>query len=234
MEIEAAKAMTFAKAYRYVTAEMGPSWFVASSVRVGAQQSGETDNSHPSGGQIFLTFDDGPYANTLRVSSLLSERNMTATFFLLGSKMSGRESIAEELAGAGHTIALHGHEHWSAWISHPRNVVKDIRLGFEALSSIVHEPVTWFRPAFGRITPWGLREASRLHMKTILWDLNPEDYRRGSTSADVSTYVRRWATPGSVVLLHESGAAWPDVRLDMSRFLDSIQEVGLYSTGLPK
>lgn len=56
----------------------------------------------------YLTFDDGPSDNTLKILSILKKANAKATFFVVAtSKLSYIRKVKEE----GHTIALHTNTH---------------------------------------------------------------------------------------------------------------------------
>lgn len=56
----------------------------------------------------YLTFDDGPSANTLKILEILKKYNAKATFFVIGdSKLDYAKNIVDE----GHTIALHTNTH---------------------------------------------------------------------------------------------------------------------------
>lgn len=64
----------------------------------------------PNEGQkvCYLTFDDGPSDNTLKILDILKEANAKATFFVIGtSKLSYVKRVKEE----GHTVALHTNSH---------------------------------------------------------------------------------------------------------------------------
>ena len=55
-----------------------------------------------------LTFDDGPHPDgTPAVLEALGDA--TATFFMVGEQVERYPSLAAEVAGAGHEIALHGY-----------------------------------------------------------------------------------------------------------------------------
>ncbi len=56
----------------------------------------------------YLTFDDGPSDNTLKILDVLKEANAKATFFVIGtSKLSYIKRAKEE----GHAVALHSNSH---------------------------------------------------------------------------------------------------------------------------
>lgn len=59
-----------------------------------------------------LTFDDGPSAEyTPRLLDGLKERNIKASFFLLGRNIPGNEEIVERMQEEGHLIGNHTYNH---------------------------------------------------------------------------------------------------------------------------
>lgn len=61
---------------------------------------------HPK--KMYLTFDDGPSAeNTSAVLDILKERNIHATFFVVGENVKKHPEIARRIVEEGHTIGIH-------------------------------------------------------------------------------------------------------------------------------
>ena len=61
---------------------------------------------------MYLTFDDGPtQENTVRVLDILKERNIKATFFLVGENVRKHPEVAQRIAEEGHTIGIHCDNH---------------------------------------------------------------------------------------------------------------------------
>lgn len=61
---------------------------------------------------MYLTFDDGPSEeNTLRVLEILKERDIKATFFLIGENVRKCPEIAQKIVAEGHTIGIHCDSH---------------------------------------------------------------------------------------------------------------------------
>lgn len=61
---------------------------------------------------MYLTFDDGPSAeNTITVLNILKERNVKATFFLIGENVEKHPEVAKRIAEEGHTIGIHCYNH---------------------------------------------------------------------------------------------------------------------------
>ena len=61
---------------------------------------------------MYLTFDDGPSEeNTRKVLEILRERNIKATFFLVGENVRQHPEVARQIAAEGHTIGIHCDNH---------------------------------------------------------------------------------------------------------------------------
>ncbi len=66
----------------------------------------------PAGAKIiYMTFDDGPGRYTDTVLEILSEYDITATFFLVGNYVSKYPERVRAIADAGHTIGCHSMTH---------------------------------------------------------------------------------------------------------------------------
>ena len=67
----------------------------------------------PNSTYIYLTFDDGPSENvTPQILDILKDRNVPATFFVLGYETgSEKEELVKREFNEGHTVALHGYSH---------------------------------------------------------------------------------------------------------------------------
>lgn len=61
--------------------------------------------------KVALTFDDGPGKTTIRILEILKEKNVKATFFMLGNRVVKNPETAKKVAEAGHEIANHTYDH---------------------------------------------------------------------------------------------------------------------------
>ena len=61
---------------------------------------------------IYLTFDDGPsYIVTNQILDILKEKEVKASFFVVGNKIEGREDILKRMYKEGHSIGIHTYTH---------------------------------------------------------------------------------------------------------------------------
>lgn len=62
---------------------------------------------------VYLTFDDGPSAQTDALLSILAEKNVKATFFIVGAQLDKKENQERlrRIVEQGHAIGLHSDSH---------------------------------------------------------------------------------------------------------------------------
>ena len=61
--------------------------------------------------KVYLTFDDGPSANTEAILDILDEYNVKATFFVLGKEDEQSKERIRMIYERGHTIGMHSYSH---------------------------------------------------------------------------------------------------------------------------
>ena len=59
---------------------------------------------------VALTIDDAPSSRTLEILDVLDKHAVTATFFVIGNQVEGREDILEEVVRRGHELGNHAWE----------------------------------------------------------------------------------------------------------------------------
>lgn len=72
---------------------------------------GQLEGSDMPAGTYALTFDDGPGPRTEELANWLGDRGITATFFINGRNVPGRESALAAIKARGHLLANHTHDH---------------------------------------------------------------------------------------------------------------------------
>lgn len=126
---------------------------------------------------VYLTFDDGPHPpETERVLDVLRERGARATFFLIGSKVSGNEAVLRRMLEEGHTLGLHTYSHAGTFplLSFDKMLV-DVNEGKRAVESVAGKTISLFRPPFGVTNPTISRVVRTLGLQTVGWDVRSFD-----------------------------------------------------------
>ncbi len=61
--------------------------------------------------KVYLTFDDGPSANTGKILDILDKYNIKATFFVVGTENEAFKKYYKEIIDRGHAIGMHSYSH---------------------------------------------------------------------------------------------------------------------------
>lgn len=164
---------------------------------------------------FYMTFDDGPSANTMRLLDILDKYNVKATFFVTGTEE--YRSYIGEMAARGHTVAMHSATHDYGYIYSSEDAYFS---DLTAMQDIIYEQ-TGQRPTMLRFPGGGSNTASCFNpgiMTTISNDLHDMGYQYfdwnlsaqdAATTANYRTTVNnieRYLTeyPVAVVLMHET------------------------------
>ena len=126
---------------------------------------------------VYLTFDDGPHPpETERVLDVLRERGARATFFLIGSKVSGNEAVLRRMLEEGHALGLHTYSHAGTFplLSFDK-MLADVNEGKRAVESVAGKKISLFRPPFGVTNPTIAKVVRTLGLRTVGWDVRSFD-----------------------------------------------------------
>lgn len=126
---------------------------------------------------VYLTFDDGPHPpETERVLDVLRERGARATFFLIGSKVSGNEAVLHRMLEEGHVLGLHTYSHACTFplLSFDK-MLADVNEGKRAVESVAGKKISLFRPPFGVTNPTIAKVVRTLGLQTVGWDVRSFD-----------------------------------------------------------
>lgn len=126
---------------------------------------------------VYLTFDDGPHPpETERVLDVLREHGARATFFLIGSKVSGNEAVLRRMLEEGHALGLHTYSHAGTFplLSFDK-MLADVNEGKRAVESVAGKKISLFRPPFGVTNPTIAKVVRILGLRTVGWDVRSFD-----------------------------------------------------------
>lgn len=166
---------------------------------------------------VYLTFDDGPHPpETERVLDVLRERGARATFFLIGSKVSGNEAVLRRMLEEGHALGLHTYSHAGTFplLSFDK-MLADVNEGKRAVESVAGKKISLFRPPFGVTNPTISKVIRTLRLQTVGWDVRSFDTMFCKSSehsckqsghdwyVPVVERIMKQIRPGSVILLHD-------------------------------
>jgi peptidoglycan/xylan/chitin deacetylase (PgdA/CDA1 family) len=153
--------------------------------------------------QIALTFDDGPNPDaTPRILDILSEYDVRATFFILGTHAERWPELVHRAMHEGHQVGNHGYFHRKLLFKTPHYVRRDVTLGKRAIERAGVPAPHFFRAPHGYRSPWVSAIAGSLGERTIGWSLGVWDSDQPGVAAIVNRTIGG-VKPGSIVLLHD-------------------------------
>ena len=153
---------------------------------------------------VAMTFDDGPHATlTPRLLDILALRGIRATFFVIGSRVRHHATIMTRIASEGHEIGNHTWSHPSLSGLGDGAILSELDRTTHAIYDAVGRPPVTMRPPYGNLTGRQRRmvQAAR-NLPTVLWSVDPEDWRRPGPNVVAERIVSR-SHPGGVILAHD-------------------------------
>jgi peptidoglycan-N-acetylglucosamine deacetylase len=153
---------------------------------------------------IAMTFDDGPSsANTPRLLDILKQRNIKATFFLIGQNVAANPDIVRRILADGHEIGNHSWTHPQLSKLSDDRVTAEITKTQDAIKETGGFTPTILRPPYGAITA-RQREwiESKFGLSIILWSIDPFDWKRPGASV-ITQRILSQVRPGAIILSHD-------------------------------
>lgn len=153
---------------------------------------------------VALTFDDGPRpGETEKVLRILKEKNVKATFMLIGSEIAKHPEQGRLIVADGHQVGNHSYTHNNMVFKLPWFYKNEVEKTDQAIRSIGYQGDIIFRPPYGNKfigLPLYLAQHDR---KTIMWDIEPESNRQiASSTQAITADVLKTVHPGSIIILH--------------------------------
>jgi len=155
------------------------------------------------GGQVYLTFDDGPDPEwTPRILDVLGAAQVQATFFIIGRQIATQVPLLERMVAEGHMIGNHGWSHRHPWTLLPAAARQEVRSGTQAILEALATAPTLFRPAHGRLHPCMVRQARQSGQAVVLWNRTAVDWGPLGSAAGIARRLAK-TRAGDIVLMHD-------------------------------
>ena len=123
---------------------------------------------------VALTFDDGPSQFTNKIVDILTENKLAATFLFVGKNAKSNPDAVVYASQQGMSIGNHSWDHCILTKLSPEDQNRNLSRASSVLESLTGTPVTLFRPTYGSVNDDLVSSAKKLHMKTLLWNRDPE------------------------------------------------------------
>lgn len=182
---------------------------------------------------IALTFDDGPDpVNTDLILDVLKEKEVKATFFLIGKKMKQYPEVTERIFEEGHCLANHTYSHTDLKGKSFKNVYLSILQTEQILDSVCGKTLKIFRPPWGHITSEEKAGLKKFGFKVVLWDVNSKDFKPNISVNEIINNVMAGVGDKKIVLFHDSDylckASRKNTALALPQIIDLLKEMGYH------
>jgi len=159
----------------------------------------------PNAKRLALTFDDGPNPNnTPRLLDILAERNIKATFFVIGRRVRRFRDLVERTANDGHEIGNHGDHHVPLSFL-PRSVIRrELAVCGHLVEGVTGQQPRFMRPPMGWFNDKVLAVAREMGYEPVIGSIHPQDSRQPGLEV-ILRRVRRRIDPGAIIILHDGG-----------------------------
>ncbi|KAF9218974.1 glycoside hydrolase/deacetylase [Gyrodon lividus] len=149
-----------------------------------------------------VSFDDGPGFYSEELLDYLSSKNLTSTFFVVGSRVVERPQVLVEEYMAGHEIAVHTWSHRPLTMLTTEQVVAELGYTRKAIKQVLGVTPTLMRPPFGDIDDRVRAISLAMGMVPVIWTRTP---------SGLTFDTNDWKVPGGVVTGPQSFATFESI-----------------------
>ncbi|OJJ38294.1 hypothetical protein ASPWEDRAFT_35918 [Aspergillus wentii DTO 134E9] len=175
---------------------------------------------------IALTIDDSPTSNTNEIMEILKTNQSTATFFIIGSYVTGHETTLQNLINDGNELGNHAMFNKSSRSLSDATLIYQIQSVEEIINrayAAVHieSPPKYFRPGSGFFSTRMRKVLDKLGYRLVLGSIYPYDPQIPFWRINAS-YILNILRPGAIVVCHDKNWTIPMLR----EVLPKIQQKG--------
>lgn len=160
----------------------------------------ETDPYEKPQKKVALTFDDGPHPDyTGKLLDGLKERDVCATFFVMGKQAEAYPELIKRMEDEGHLIGNHTYSHLQLTKTNRGAFQEELKKTSEIVKGITGKELQYVRPPYGS---WDKAFETELNMFPVLWTVDPQDWCRSDVSSIVRSVVGK-VEENDIILMHD-------------------------------
>ncbi|KAF1849580.1 carbohydrate esterase family 4 protein [Cucurbitaria berberidis CBS 394.84] len=157
---------------------------------------------------VALTIDDAPSTHTQDIIQVLKENNATATFFVIGSQVRGREDALEDVVRAGHELGNHAMHDEPSRSLRPETLALELREvegyinGTYTKLDLPRPRRRYFRPGSGFFSTRMRLQIQELGYRLVLGSVYPHDPQISYPEVN-ARHILSMVRPGSIIICHD-------------------------------
>ncbi len=169
-----------------------------------------------------ITFDDGPDPlYTGYILDVLKEKDVKATFFVLGENAKNNPDLLKRIREEGHEIANHGYSHSYTTSKFVQELVRTD----EVLYELLQERTTFYRPPGGVVSSAVVAGVKSQGHVLTLWSIDSKDWTNPGPARIIQNVVNA-SFPGGIILLHDGGEKREQTIRALGPIIDRLREQG--------
>ncbi len=173
--------------------------------------------------KLLVTFDDCPNpGSTEKILKALSNNTIKAAFFCNGSTAAKYPELVKLIHSEGHIIASHALNHVNLRELTPAQINEEINAAGRILSEITGQPVTYFRPPYGRFNRHVLNAVKHIKQTPVLWSLICPDYKN---DVNLVKFALRFLRKNSIIVMHDSPQSEKIVLEEVRMLIEKVHEL---------
>ena len=156
---------------------------------------------------VALTIDDGPSEYTKEILHILTANGATATFFVIGTQVTGHEEVLQDLVRNGNELGNHAMRDEpsrslsdAALIDQIQSVEKLIHTAYAAVD--MEPPPKYFRPGSGFFSGTMRKILGELGYRLVLGSIYPHDPQIAFWRVNAS-HILSMLRPGGIIICHD-------------------------------
>ncbi|MFC3492368.1 polysaccharide deacetylase family protein [Glycomyces rhizosphaerae] len=184
---------------------------------------------------VALTFDDGPSPEwTPKVLDMLRERGIKATFCVIGAYAEAYPELVADIAREGHTLCNHS---WFHEFDLGKGSEEAIRTNLQRTNDAIARAapgieIKYFRHPGGQWTDRAIAVAADMRMESLHWTVDPSDWDKQKTEAQIRSHVLDQSGPGAILLLHDGASNQKNMCEALESIFAEFEQRGYAYTGL--
>lgn len=177
---------------------------------------------------IALTFDDGPtQTTTVRLLEILKEKEVRATFFVIGKMAQVAPEILKREEQEGHVVGSHTMGHVNLTTLDVGAIRQDMTGIDGVFQGSLGHVTRLVRPPYGAINETVQTE---VRQPLVIWSIDPEDWKTKDAEA-IRKHVAEKAFDGAIVLMHDIYESTVDAVAGM---IDDLRKEGYEFVTVPE
>lgn len=166
-------------------------------LRLMEQELMEQGQAHP---EVALTFDDGPSPKyTPLLLDGLKERNVRATFFLLGKNVKENQELVQRMQAEEHLLGNHTYNHVQLNKIPETTARQEILKTNNEIYEATGKYPEYMRPPYGA---WKKNMELCVEMLPVFWDIDTLDWKSQNVDAILKAAGEE-PEDGSIILMHD-------------------------------